>query len=125
MKLILLFCFSFNCREGNCKKAHVLKLNTTGKFALNVVDNLVVVHHQSSQVSLTSAQAFNHMILKCPYNAFSDITFRVVCNLAVYKCKRSVIVHINGVIVYQKKESIPELPEMSHQSYFLHEPVGL
>lgn len=45
----------FNCREGTCKKTHVLKLNTTGKFALNVVDNLVVVHHQSSQVSLTSA----------------------------------------------------------------------
>lgn len=39
-------------REGQCKKAHVLKLNTTGKFALNVVDNLVVVHHQSSQTSL-------------------------------------------------------------------------
>uniref|UniRef100_A0A672LY72 Uncharacterized protein n=1 Tax=Sinocyclocheilus grahami TaxID=75366 RepID=A0A672LY72_SINGR len=39
-------------REGTCKKIHVLKLNTTGKFALNVVDNLVVVHHQSSQTSL-------------------------------------------------------------------------
>uniref|UniRef100_A0A8C2XPP6 Regulator of MON1-CCZ1 n=1 Tax=Cyclopterus lumpus TaxID=8103 RepID=A0A8C2XPP6_CYCLU len=39
-------------REGVCKKTHVLKLNTTGKFALNIVDNLVVVHHQSSQTSL-------------------------------------------------------------------------
>ncbi|XP_064186533.1 regulator of MON1-CCZ1 complex [Anguilla rostrata] len=39
-------------REGPCKKTHVLKLNTTGKFALNVVDNLVVVHHQSSQTSI-------------------------------------------------------------------------
>ncbi|CAM4723626.1 unnamed protein product [Leuciscus chuanchicus] len=39
-------------REGTCKRTHVLKLNTTGKFALNVVDNLVVVHHQSSQTSL-------------------------------------------------------------------------
>lgn len=39
-------------REGSCKKSHVLKLNTTGKFALNVVDNLVVVHHQSSQTSI-------------------------------------------------------------------------
>ncbi|XP_027017910.2 regulator of MON1-CCZ1 complex [Tachysurus fulvidraco] len=38
-------------REGSCKKAHVLKLNTSGKFALNVVDNLVVVHHQSSRTS--------------------------------------------------------------------------
>uniref|UniRef100_A0A3P8QET1 Mic1 domain-containing protein n=1 Tax=Astatotilapia calliptera TaxID=8154 RepID=A0A3P8QET1_ASTCA len=34
-------------REGSCKKSHVLKLNTTGKFALNIVDNLVVVHHQT------------------------------------------------------------------------------
>ncbi|MEQ2284376.1 Regulator of MON1-CCZ1 complex [Ameca splendens] len=39
-------------REGACKKSHILKLNTTGKFALNIVDNLVVVHHQSSQTSL-------------------------------------------------------------------------
>ncbi|KAJ8010642.1 hypothetical protein DPEC_G00077200 [Dallia pectoralis] len=39
-------------REGACKKTNVLKLNTTGKFALNVVDNLVVVHHQSSQTSI-------------------------------------------------------------------------
>ncbi|XP_062847127.1 regulator of MON1-CCZ1 complex [Trichomycterus rosablanca] len=39
-------------RDGSCKKAHVLKLNTTGKFALNVVDNLVVVHHQRSQTSI-------------------------------------------------------------------------
>ncbi|KAJ8279328.1 hypothetical protein COCON_G00063940 [Conger conger] len=39
-------------RDGPCKKTHVLKLNTTGKFALNVVDNLVVVHHQSSQTSI-------------------------------------------------------------------------
>uniref|UniRef100_A0AAQ4R093 Regulator of MON1-CCZ1 n=1 Tax=Gasterosteus aculeatus aculeatus TaxID=481459 RepID=A0AAQ4R093_GASAC len=39
-------------KEGAGKKTHVLKLNTTGKFALNIVDNLVVVHHQSSQTSL-------------------------------------------------------------------------
>ncbi|XP_061569580.1 regulator of MON1-CCZ1 complex [Cololabis saira] len=39
-------------RDGPCKKSHVLKLNTTGKFALNISDNLVVVHHQSSQTSL-------------------------------------------------------------------------
>uniref|UniRef100_A0AAY4AQK2 Mic1 domain-containing protein n=1 Tax=Denticeps clupeoides TaxID=299321 RepID=A0AAY4AQK2_9TELE len=38
-------------REGACKKTNTLKLNTTGKFALNVVDNLVVVHHQSSLTS--------------------------------------------------------------------------
>ena len=46
--MLILRCVS---REGLCKKSHVLKLNTTGKFALNIVDNLVVVHHQSTQVS--------------------------------------------------------------------------
>ncbi|XP_030361665.1 regulator of MON1-CCZ1 complex isoform X5 [Strigops habroptila] len=39
-------------REGSCKKTHVLKLNRTGKFALNVVDNLVVVHHQDTETSV-------------------------------------------------------------------------
>ncbi|KAG8442188.1 hypothetical protein GDO86_011112 [Hymenochirus boettgeri] len=39
-------------REGTCKKTHILKLNRTGKFALNVVDNLVVVHHQDSETSV-------------------------------------------------------------------------
>lgn len=29
---------------------HILKLSRTGKFALNVVDNLVVVHHQDTEV---------------------------------------------------------------------------
>uniref|UniRef100_A0A8D0YWA4 Regulator of MON1-CCZ1 n=1 Tax=Sus scrofa TaxID=9823 RepID=A0A8D0YWA4_PIG len=39
-------------REGACKKLHILKLNRTGKFALNVVDNLVVVHHQDTETSV-------------------------------------------------------------------------
>ncbi|NWX92233.1 RMC1 protein, partial [Nothoprocta pentlandii] len=39
-------------REGACKKTHILKLNRTGKFALNVVDNLVVVHHQDTETSV-------------------------------------------------------------------------
>ncbi|XP_041440051.1 regulator of MON1-CCZ1 complex isoform X2 [Xenopus laevis] len=39
-------------REGTCKKLHILKLNRTGKFALNVVDNLVVVHHQDTETSV-------------------------------------------------------------------------
>ncbi|XP_067146732.1 regulator of MON1-CCZ1 complex isoform X2 [Apteryx mantelli] len=39
-------------REGSCKKTHILKLNRTGKFALNVVDNLVVVHHQDTETSV-------------------------------------------------------------------------
>ncbi|XP_053570952.1 regulator of MON1-CCZ1 complex isoform X2 [Bombina bombina] len=39
-------------REGTCKKMHILKLNRTGKFALNIVDNLVVVHHQDTETSV-------------------------------------------------------------------------
>ncbi|XP_053323935.1 regulator of MON1-CCZ1 complex [Spea bombifrons] len=39
-------------REGSPKKMHILKLNRTGKFALNVVDNLVVVHHQDTETSV-------------------------------------------------------------------------
>ncbi|XP_077348703.1 regulator of MON1-CCZ1 complex isoform X2 [Lithobates pipiens] len=39
-------------REGSCKKMYILKLNRTGKFALNVVDNLVVVHHQDTETSV-------------------------------------------------------------------------
>nr|XP_036875089.1 regulator of MON1-CCZ1 complex [Manis javanica] len=39
-------------REGPCRKAHILKLNRTGKFALNVVDDLVVVHHQDTETSV-------------------------------------------------------------------------
>nr|XP_034981328.1 regulator of MON1-CCZ1 complex isoform X2 [Zootoca vivipara] len=39
-------------REGSCKKLHILKLYRTGKFALNVVDNLVVVHHQDTETSI-------------------------------------------------------------------------
>ncbi|XP_030069403.1 regulator of MON1-CCZ1 complex [Microcaecilia unicolor] len=39
-------------REGACKKTHILKLNRTGKFAVNVVDNLVVVHHQDTETSV-------------------------------------------------------------------------
>lgn len=34
---------------------HILKLNRTGKFALNVVDNLVVVHHQDTEVRVVCA----------------------------------------------------------------------
>lgn len=33
------------------KKTHVLKLsNLCGRFALNIVDDLIVVHHQNSKV---------------------------------------------------------------------------
>jgi len=32
------------------KKSHILKLDVGGRFAINVVDNLIIVHHQASKV---------------------------------------------------------------------------
>ncbi|XP_012252162.2 regulator of MON1-CCZ1 complex [Athalia rosae] len=34
------------------KRSHVLKLDTSGRFAINVVDNLIIVHHQASETSM-------------------------------------------------------------------------
>lgn len=34
------------------KKSHMLKLDVGGRFAINVVDNLIIVHHQASKVRM-------------------------------------------------------------------------
>ncbi|XP_043465595.1 regulator of MON1-CCZ1 complex [Leptopilina heterotoma] len=34
------------------KKTHILRLDMSGRFALNVVDNLIIVHHQASKTSM-------------------------------------------------------------------------
>lgn len=34
------------------KKTHILRLDMSGRFAINVVDNLIIVHHQASKVCL-------------------------------------------------------------------------
>lgn len=34
------------------KKAHVLRLGLSGRFAMNIVDDLIVVHHQATSTSL-------------------------------------------------------------------------
>ncbi|KAJ8033464.1 Regulator of MON1-CCZ1 complex [Holothuria leucospilota] len=39
-------------KESPAKKTDILKLNMTGRFAVNVLDNLVVVHHQASKTSM-------------------------------------------------------------------------
>ncbi|XP_070554841.1 regulator of MON1-CCZ1 complex-like isoform X6 [Ptychodera flava] len=39
-------------RESPAKRTDVLRLNMSGRFALNVVDNLIVVHHQASKCRL-------------------------------------------------------------------------
>lgn len=39
-------------RENPARKTNVLKLEMSGRFAINVVDSLVVVHHQASKVTI-------------------------------------------------------------------------
>ncbi|XP_017756896.1 PREDICTED: uncharacterized protein C18orf8 isoform X2 [Eufriesea mexicana] len=34
------------------KRSHILKLDVNGKFAINVVDNLIIVHHQTTKTSM-------------------------------------------------------------------------
>lgn len=34
------------------KKSHILRLDMSGRFAVNVVDNLIAVHHQASKTSM-------------------------------------------------------------------------
>ncbi|XP_002737795.1 regulator of MON1-CCZ1 complex-like [Saccoglossus kowalevskii] len=39
-------------KESPAKKTDVLRLNMSGRFALNVVDNLIIVHHQASKTTM-------------------------------------------------------------------------
>ena len=39
-------------RDSPAKKTDILQLDMSGRFAINVVDNLVMVHHQASKVSI-------------------------------------------------------------------------
>ncbi|KAK2168546.1 hypothetical protein LSH36_16g11043 [Paralvinella palmiformis] len=39
-------------RDNATRKAHILKLDMSGRFAVNIVDNLVIVHHQASKTSM-------------------------------------------------------------------------
>lgn len=41
------------------QKTHVLRLGHSGRFAMNIVDNLIVVHHQASATSLLFDIALN------------------------------------------------------------------
>lgn len=34
------------------KKSHLLRLGHSGRFAMNVIDDLIIVHHQASATSL-------------------------------------------------------------------------
>ncbi|KAK2194106.1 hypothetical protein NP493_2g06014 [Ridgeia piscesae] len=39
-------------RESPARKTDILKLGVSGRFAINVVDNLIVVHHKASKTSM-------------------------------------------------------------------------
>ncbi|XP_072901556.1 regulator of MON1-CCZ1 complex isoform X1 [Hemitrygon akajei] len=69
-------------REGQCKKMHILKLNTIGKFALNVVDNLVVVHHQSTQTSMIF-----DIKLRAEFDGAVTVHQQVLLPLSIHPCK--------------------------------------
>lgn len=34
------------------RKSHVIRLGSIGRFAINIIDNLIIVHHQTSQTSM-------------------------------------------------------------------------
>ncbi|XP_068238434.1 regulator of MON1-CCZ1 complex [Palaemon carinicauda] len=39
-------------KDGTFKRSHICRLELTGRFAVNIVDSLIVVHHQASKTSL-------------------------------------------------------------------------
>ena len=38
-------------REGAARKTDIMRLDLSGRFAINVVNDLIVVHHQASRVN--------------------------------------------------------------------------
>lgn len=47
-----LFFFFLFSSAVSIKKTHVLRLDQTGRFAVNIYDNLILVHHQTSKVMI-------------------------------------------------------------------------
>ena len=37
-------------RDSQFKKAYTCRLELTGRFAVNIIDSLIIVHHQASKV---------------------------------------------------------------------------
>ena len=50
MKVRAVFTVFYVYSDVAATKTHVLRIEMSGRFAVNVVDNLIVVHHQSSKV---------------------------------------------------------------------------
>ncbi|KAK3885296.1 hypothetical protein Pcinc_010463 [Petrolisthes cinctipes] len=39
-------------KDGAFKRTHICRLELTGRFAINIIDSLIIVHHQASKTSL-------------------------------------------------------------------------
>ncbi|XP_045584536.1 regulator of MON1-CCZ1 complex isoform X2 [Procambarus clarkii] len=39
-------------KDGAFKRTHICRLELTGRFAVNIIDSLIIVHHQASKTSL-------------------------------------------------------------------------
>ncbi|XP_043589887.1 regulator of MON1-CCZ1 complex isoform X3 [Bombus pyrosoma] len=46
------YVYTVHNRMTTIKRSHILKLDVSGKFAINVVDNLIIVHHQTTKTSM-------------------------------------------------------------------------
>ncbi|XP_068976580.1 regulator of MON1-CCZ1 complex isoform X3 [Bombus flavifrons] len=46
------YIYTVHNRMTTIKRSHILKLDVSGKFAINVVDNLIIVHHQTTKTSM-------------------------------------------------------------------------
>lgn len=60
------------------RKCHILRLGLVGRFAINAVDNLIVVHHQASATSLLfdislSGEVVNEVTYHTPITAGRSI----------------------------------------------------
>ena len=60
------------------RKCHILRLGLVGRFAINAVDNLIVVHHQASATSLLfdislSGEVVNDITYHSPITAGRSI----------------------------------------------------
>lgn len=82
-------------RGGPPQKTHVLELELRGRFAISALDNLIIVHHQTSQTSLlfdiclgsfrTDGSVSVHTALVPPYSikpfALKDTATSELCKI--------------------------------------------
>lgn len=74
-------------------KTHVLRLQATGRFAINVVDNLIIVHHQATR----SSQIFDTSL---PGETDGSVAYH--SSVAPPKCIRPASLDLPGLVEPQK-----------------------